>query len=106
MTTLPLPLPTLPGFAHGIVEVRGDLITVQCDRCHETRTDRPVYAFRWATIRDGERICVECQAATTPTGVLVTLCATCRRIHPAPRCHCPVCGLATLWGHEQCGGAA
>ena len=60
-----LPRPTLPGFAHGIVAVTGDLITIQCDRCCETRTDRPEYAFRWAPNHNGQRICTDCTRRPT-----------------------------------------
>lgn len=39
---------------------------------------------------------------TTPTGIPVTLCTDCNREHPVTRQHCPVCGLASLFGHESC----
>lgn len=38
----------------------------------------------------------------TPTGTPVTQCPDCGRTHPATRPHCPVCGLATIWGHNDC----
>jgi len=39
---------------------------------------------------------------TTPTGIPVTDCDTCHHRHPVTRRHCPGCGLATLYGHENC----
>ena len=40
---------------------------------------------------------------TAPTGTPITLCTDCNREHPITRQHCPVCGLASLFGHESCG---
>lgn len=40
---------------------------------------------------------------TTPTGIPITLCDQCGHTHPVTRKHCPVCGLATLYGHNKCG---
>lgn len=37
--------------------------------------------------------------ATTPTGIPIIDCDTCGHRHPVTRVHCPVCGLATLFGH-------
>lgn len=37
---------------------------------------------------------------TTPTGIPIIGCETCGHTHPVTREHCPVCGLATLFGHE------
>lgn len=38
---------------------------------------------------------------TTPTGVPIIDCHECGHRHPAPRRHCPTCGLATLFGHTH-----
>lgn len=38
---------------------------------------------------------------TTPIGVPIVDCALCGHRHPATRTHCPICGLATLFGHEH-----
>ncbi len=38
----------------------------------------------------------------TPTGIPITVCDICGFRHPVTRKHCPVCGLATLFGHEEC----
>ena len=43
---------------------------------------------------------------TTPTGIPIVDCTTCGHRHPVTRRHCPTCGRATLFGHEDCGGAA
>lgn len=40
---------------------------------------------------------------TTPTGAPITDCGTCNRRHPVTRQHCPTCGLATLFNHQNCG---
>ena len=39
---------------------------------------------------------------STPTGISVVECFTCGWTHPVTRRHCPVCGLASLFGHETC----
>lgn len=39
---------------------------------------------------------------TTPTGIPIVDCLTCGRRHPVTRRHCPVCGLASLFGHKEC----
>lgn len=38
----------------------------------------------------------------TPTGIEIAPCGVCGKTHPVTRAHCPVCGLATLFGHEEC----
>lgn len=38
----------------------------------------------------------------TPTGIPITDCDTCGKRHPVTRTHCPVCELATLFGHGGC----
>lgn len=38
----------------------------------------------------------------TQTGIPIGDCAQCGRRHPLTRNHCPVCGLATLFGHFNC----
>jgi len=38
---------------------------------------------------------------TTPTGIRIVDCAECGRRHPATRSHCPVCGKASLYGHDH-----
>ena len=40
---------------------------------------------------------------TTPAGIPITDCGTCNRRHPVTRQHCPACGLATLFNHQNCG---
>lgn len=39
---------------------------------------------------------------TTQTGVPVADCDECGKRHPVSRAHCPVCGMATLFGHKEC----
>lgn len=39
---------------------------------------------------------------TTPTGIPIQHCGTCRHTHPITRRHCARCGLATLFGHDRC----
>lgn len=39
----------------------------------------------------------------TQTGIPITDCDTCGHIHPVTRRHCPTCGLAPLFNHQQCG---
>lgn len=39
---------------------------------------------------------------TTPTGIPIVDCETCGKRHPETRVHCPVCGMANLFGHSRC----
>ena len=39
---------------------------------------------------------------TTQTGIPIQDCPHCGHQHPVTRRHCPSCGLATLFGHEEC----
>ena len=38
----------------------------------------------------------------TMTGIPITNCAECGFRHPVTRVHCVVCGLATIFGHDDC----
>jgi hypothetical protein len=70
---LPLPLPTLPGYVHGIVAADPEWrsCTVQCDGCLATKTDVPIVACGWAIFLCGnypgyhpdERLCRDCRKA-------------------------------------------
>lgn len=40
--------------------------------------------------------------STTPTGIPITLCDQCGFRHPITREHCPTCGSARLFGHDNC----
>jgi hypothetical protein len=78
MTTLP----TVPGLTFGVVAVLGALVTIQCTRCHETRTDWPLYAVGWAPFPSGHQ--KYDTAGHWETGE--RLCPDCRR-----RCGCSSC---------------
>lgn len=41
---------------------------------------------------------------TTQTGIPIINCDQCGKRHPETRAHCAVCGLATLFGHEEHSG--
>lgn len=38
---------------------------------------------------------------TTQTGIPIIDCEQCGHRHPVTRNHCAICGLATLFGHED-----
>lgn len=71
MTAHMLPLPTLPGYVHGIVSI--DPVTVQCDGCGLTRSEHPRGALAvilsgiifcprlYATGEDRRRLCGDCR---------------------------------------------
>ena len=41
--------------------------------------------------------------STTQTGIPIIDCEECGYRHPITRQHCPTCGLATLFNHQNCG---
>ena len=40
--------------------------------------------------------------STTQTGIPIIECSVCGWTHPETREHCTYCGLATLFGHNEC----
>ena len=41
--------------------------------------------------------------STTQTGIPIIDCEECGYRHPVTRKHCPTCGKATLFNHQNCG---
>lgn len=58
-------LPTVPGCVLGVVAV-SPALTIQCTRCHQTRTGWPIDVASWAPFphgHGGERLCPDCREA-------------------------------------------